>query len=340
MAATAPQAQAGPQPLTDVAVSMALDADLYGPDGVKIVGGNSPQAAAALSPPSPRLRPTVEQTPGVWMRNEQTGEVLTVGANRGAKIGAFDASGNPIDKVTPLRLGGRSAGGGSNYSFEGTPEAAQRFNSAVSPGEYSPEAQAARAKQHEQFLSRNGYEKVDPVTRMTPTEERALPVKERVALAQTRIGAKTAADATDVARLNATGAAEERKVGLKVKQNEIADQEEARSLLAEMDTASPARQQQIERKLVALGKKQPRAEKEPKVYFQKTYDDMGKVSGEEPFLYDEATGEARPLRLGGKDPAMDAIKADPAYSAKFNGATPEQQKTILEQVRARMSKGA
>jgi hypothetical protein len=209
----------------------------------------------------------------------------------------------------PLRIGG---GGGSvpggatdsGLSVQFTKNVPDQVRREVMQplGANDPVAQAAREKQGKQFLSRQGVEDADPVTGMTPSQERALPVKERVALAQTRIGAKTAADNTDVARLNATGAAEERKVGLKVKQNELADQEEARSLLAEMETASPARQQQIERKLVALGKKQPRAEKEPKVYFQKTYDDMGKVSGEEPFLYDEATGEARPLRLGGQKP--------------------------------------
>jgi hypothetical protein len=102
------------------------------------------------------VRPSVSQTAGAgWFRNEQTGEVVPIDPS--GKVSAFNSSGLPVDPASVQKINTSAGRGmGENYSFQGTAEAAQRFNSAVSPGEYSPEAQAARALQEEQFFERNG----------------------------------------------------------------------------------------------------------------------------------------------------------------------------------------
>jgi hypothetical protein len=158
---------------------------------------------------------------------------------------------------------------------------------------------AVHAEARRQWLNRNGYEQVDTMTGMTASEVKALPVAQRVELTKARIGGMASKDANEVARMTATGQAAESKVGLKVKENTLAAQEKTSKLLDEYSKAPPERQAAIEKELVMLGAKQPRAEKEKKVHFQKTYDEFGKVTGEEPFLLDEDTAEGRPIRLGG-----------------------------------------
>lgn len=69
--------------------------------------------------------------------------------------------------------------GGSNYSIQGNSDAVNAFNSAVNPGEYSPEAKQARNLQREQFLLRQGFEKVDPNTGLTPSKLNSLPIEKQ-----------------------------------------------------------------------------------------------------------------------------------------------------------------
>jgi len=57
------------------------------------------------------------------------------------------------------------------------------FRSAVAPTERTPDADAARRAQKEQFLLRQGFEKVDPVTRMTASQERAMSPAQRLVAA-------------------------------------------------------------------------------------------------------------------------------------------------------------
>jgi hypothetical protein len=334
--APAPPPAKGQQPLTDVAVTRALDAELYGPDGVKRIGGNAPSAATPPATPPPATAtaaPNTTRIPGNNIDVHLTPQDRQLKENLG-KIDQMLASGvvptaaqsqsiaqlrrdagflrGGTDRVPvgpdglPLRLGG---GGGSvpggvtdsGLSVQFTKNVPDQVRREVMQplGANDPVAQAAREKQGKQFLSRQGVEEADPVTGMTPSQERALPVKERVALVQAKIGAKSDADRTDVARITAGSQAAESKVGLKMKENSLAAQEKTNKLLDEYAKATPDRRAAIENELVLMGAKQPRAEKAPKVHFQKTYDEFGKVIGEEPFLLDEDTGEGRPIRMGG-----------------------------------------
>jgi hypothetical protein len=70
--------------------------------------------------------------------------------------------------------------GNSNYDFQGPPALRQRFESAVARSEYSPEAKAARNTAQRQWLGRQGYEEVDPVLGMTPSELRKMKAPDRI----------------------------------------------------------------------------------------------------------------------------------------------------------------
>lgn len=125
------------------------------------MAANEPKTETLYEPTGVNLKNlsfNTNQTPGGLIRNEQTGEVITIGPNVKDSIKTFDVTGKPIEKISSLKNLQNNVGS-NNYSFQGSAKDANKFNSAVSPGEYSPEAVKARELQREQFLERNGYVK-------------------------------------------------------------------------------------------------------------------------------------------------------------------------------------
>lgn len=125
------------------------------------MAANEPKTEDLYEPPKVNLKNLAfnnNQIPGGGIRNEQTGEVITIGPNVKDSIKVFSSNGKPIEKISVLK-NLQSSSGNNNYSFQGSAKDAKAFNSAVSPGEYSPEAVKARELQREQFLERNGYVK-------------------------------------------------------------------------------------------------------------------------------------------------------------------------------------
>lgn len=276
-----------------------------GPSATPAVPRLGGSAAFGATPAAPGrgmdIRPSVNQVAGSgWVRNEATGEQVVMGPGGG--VGKFDATGAPVANVTPLKFGGKPLPGtfGGAYSFEGSPEAARKFNSAVSPGEYSPEAMAAREKQGEQFRARQGYTKLTPIEEMVGRPLDSFGRNQQPEIVKAALGGMAAREAAVGTAQERLAGAKERLANTRLRLSEADKNEMVTSLLAESSSATdPKRIEQIDRQLVALGAKQPREKREPKVYFQKTYDDTGNVTGESPFVYDYETGESKPLRLGG-----------------------------------------
>jgi len=125
------------------------------------VAGGVPGGAFSvnLSPQDQQLKENLAKIDamvagGVVPTPEQAQQIQELKQQAGFLRGGTDR--RPVGRDgMPIKTGG-GAGMGGNYSIQGSPETVARFNSAVSPSEYSPEAQAARDKQHEQFLARNG----------------------------------------------------------------------------------------------------------------------------------------------------------------------------------------
>jgi len=128
------------------------------------VAGGVPGGAFSvnLSPQDQQLKANLAKidamiSGGVVPTPEQAQQIQELKQQAGFLRGGTDR--RPVGRDgLPIKAGG-GAGVGGNYSVQGSPEMVARFNSAVSPSEYSPEAQAARDKMHEQFLARNGKAK-------------------------------------------------------------------------------------------------------------------------------------------------------------------------------------
>jgi hypothetical protein len=293
----------------------ALDAETYG-DQAKIVGGNSPQAMSALQSRAERAAGGVGITPnlssrdlqlkdnmgridqmlasGVQPTEHQAGAIAQLRRDAGFLRGGTDRYVAGPDG-RPVR-----GGGGGNYSFQGSPEMASRFTNAVAPGEYSPEAVAARGQQSEQFLSRNGYEKVDPNSGLTQSELRRMPVIERAkvadaiaARANDRIKAEAdrtqAQGVVDVGKGNlavnqAEQATKAKSTGLDMaaKQMGIDEQRRIQGLQKQYNEAETTEERAIaERALIAAGALK---RDKPEVFFDQEFDQMGNTTRKTPYI--------------------------------------------------------
>jgi hypothetical protein len=348
----------------------ALDTETYG-DQAKIVGGNSPQAVAAmatrgaagapgisvnLSPQDQQLKENMGKidqllASGVQPNQPQAVAIDQLRRDAGFLRGGTDRvpvgpDGRPIGRGAGLNTGGR-------YSFQGTQDAAEKFVGAVSPGEYSPEAVAARGMQNKQFLTHQGVEEVDPITGMTASQQKALPVKERVALAGARLAAKTETERTGVAKMQAEGTLELGRGNLAVnqaeqatkakgagldmtaKQMEIDSRKNTEALIAKYDNpeTTPEEKARIEKSLINRGVlKQPA--KQVEVVKRKLPAKLGEDGGEQVGVANLVDGKIQ-WDGGGEGWEMREIQGNPAYLEAFNKADPKKQQEILAAMRAK-----
>jgi len=187
------------------------------------VAGGVPGGAFSvnLSPQDQQLKANLAKidamiSGGVVPTPEQAQQIQELKQNAGFLRGGTDRRPVGPDGL-PIKTGGagmRVPGGitdtGLKIQFtKNVPDAVRREVMQPS-GANDPAAQAARAKMHEQFLARNGYEQVDPVTGMTASEVKALPVAQRVELTKAKIGGMSAKGANEAAMANAKSNAEYR----------------------------------------------------------------------------------------------------------------------------------
>jgi hypothetical protein len=305
----------------------ALNTETYG-DQARIVGGNSPQAASALQNRAERaagamLTPNLSErdlqlkdnmgqidkllASGMQPTEHQAGAIAQLRRDAGFLRGGTDRYVAGPDG-RPVR-----GGGGGNYSFQGSPEMASRFTNAVAPGEYIPEAVAVRGQQQEQFLSRNGYEKVDPNSGLTQSELRRIPVIERAKVADAIAARANDRIKAEADRTQAQGVVEVGKGNLAVnqatqetaaktsgldqtaKQMGIDEQRRIQGLQKQYDEAKTPEERAIaERSLVAAGALK---RDKPEVFFDQEFDQMGNTTRKTPYILEN--GNVRSAVPGG-----------------------------------------
>lgn len=224
--------------------------------------------------------------------------------------------------------------GNSNYSFQGSPEAAERFNSAVAPGEYSTQAQTSRGMQREQFLTRQGIEKVDPETGLKPSQLLGMSPEKRFGLKQAVEDMKIKRDIAEGIGAERLAQAEERQANAGLRNRAIAKQDEIDGLMNEYEKATPDRKSQIDRRLTRLGAIQPKEPKEQKVYFRKQSDLKSGIETEEPFVLDE-NGQGRAIKVNGGGDTMDFGNGDDqatvSYLQNLKASNPKEYERIKKE---------
>lgn len=175
-----------------------------------------------------------------------------------------------------------ASGRGARYSITAAPDVAQQFVSAVAPGEYSPEAMAARGLQRQQFLERNAARPMMPAAPQPLPAPRSLgeAFVRRGALREiesARQGARTEAEITGF-RMNAANAAEQNRIAAGSEANAAGIRQSQMDLNAALARKSDA--EAAAGKYIRLKRQVPTGEKDI---------DGEPIMRTEEFLYDQAT---------------------------------------------------
>jgi len=281
------------------------------------VGGNAPimkSTAANIVTPQPMAGIVPMQQPGSgWIRNESTGETVSVAGDGPLRM--MNAAGQPIAAMSNrigLPTAQPSQGMGVGMQRLSDPAAQgqamqRRFQNAVSQGEYSPEAQAARGMQQRQFLGRQGFEEVNKATGMTASQMNTLKPKRRVEVIKAAMELQGKQGANEIAEGNLANQvritdAQVAGAGLdqEGKRMTIEEQKRVQGLQKAYNEAkTPEEKASAEKALIASGAMK---RDKPEVFFDEERDQMGNVIRKTPYILEN--GAVRPAvggaGLGGK----------------------------------------
>lgn len=278
------------------------------PESALVISPTTPAPATAAPPPGQsqgavgfRLAPVQVGAPGGTIRvnlSPQDVAVKRIAQRLNDDIATGTVSPTDPDVLRQLRYAGFLRGGtdrvpvgpdglpisdrGTGYSIAAAPDAVQRFVSAVAPGEYSPEAMAARGLQRQQFLERNAARPLMPTAPQPLPAPRSLgeAFVRRGALREiesARQGAKTEAEITGF-RMNAANAAEKNLLAAESEASAAGMRQSQMDLNAALARKSDA--EAAAGKYVRLKRQVPTGEKDI---------DGEPVMRTEEFLYDQAT---------------------------------------------------
>lgn len=309
-APTAPATAAPPPGQSQGAVGFRLV-----PVQVGVPGGTM---RVSLSPQDQALKQNmqaIDQTlaGGVVPTPEQASQIAGLRQQAGFLRGGTDR--------VPVGPDGLPASGrGARYSITAAPDVAAAFTGAVAPGEYSPEATAARGLQRQQFLERNAVRPMMPAAPQPLPAPRSLgeAFVRRGALREiesARQGAKTEAEIAGF-RMNAANAAEQNRIA--AEKNLLAAGSEANAAgirQSQMDlNAALARKSDAETaagKYIRLKRQVPTGEKDI---------DGEPIMRTEEFLYDRTNDKVI-------DPNAQAGQATNPAKTSFLGSMPAKERS-------------
>lgn len=322
-------------PAPRINLDRQADAMLYG-DQAKPVGGYDPagvlnkRATAAVERGANGL-----SAGSGWMRNEQTGETVSVSGGRNAPLTMTNRDGQIIPSLSKRIETAMNKS--NNYTFEGSPALRQRFENAVAKSEYDTESAGARALQNRQFKERMGYEEVDPNTNMTQSEMRGLKPELRLKAADILANRAAQMEKNKTDRLQVESAAQLGKDTLGLNRDKFAldsqaqgveteskkfllnQEKDVAGLMAKYDdpNTTPEERTRIERQLAIRGKYKPQAEKFQPITLKGRVNQDGSQDPETVVMSDNVRGVVRRADVGGGDPQMQAPPEAIARLKKF-----------------------